>query len=141
MPSKLRCLLFQAGELTSLSFGYARPILLLFYTVTLFQYISHMLVFYPRDAVLALELAMARVCLSVCLYVCHKSEFCRKRWTNRADFETGTSIHLSGLRKFSFGISTVETCYQLSSAKVDAQNWTIVGQKLTIPSSSDARPL
>jgi len=67
MPSKLRCLLFQAGELTSLSFGYARPILLLFYTVTLFQYISHMLVFYPRDAVLALELAMARVCLSVCL--------------------------------------------------------------------------
>ena len=33
--------------------------------------------------------------------------------------------------KFSFGISIVETCYQLSSRKVDAQsvvNWAVVGQ-------------
>jgi len=35
----------------------------------------------------------------------------------------------SGLRKFRHGISIVETCYQLSSRKVDAQsviNWTVV---------------
>ena len=37
----------------------------------------------------------------------------------------------AGLRKFRHGISIVETCYQLSSRKVDAQsviNWTVVGQ-------------
>ena len=37
----------------------------------------------------------------------------------------------SGLRKFSHGISIVETCYQLSSRKVDAHsviNWAVVGQ-------------
>ena len=37
----------------------------------------------------------------------------------------------SGLRKFRHGISIVETCYQLSSRKVDAQsviNWTVFGQ-------------
>ena len=37
----------------------------------------------------------------------------------------------SGLRKFRHGISIVETCYQLSSRKVDAQsviNWVVVGQ-------------
>ena len=37
----------------------------------------------------------------------------------------------SGLRKFRHGISIVETCHQLSSAKVDAQsviNWAVVGQ-------------
>jgi len=37
----------------------------------------------------------------------------------------------SGLRKFRHSISIVETCYQLSSRKVDAQsviNWTVVGQ-------------
>jgi len=37
----------------------------------------------------------------------------------------------SGLRKFRHGISIVETCYQLSSRKVDAQsviNWTVVRQ-------------
>jgi len=37
----------------------------------------------------------------------------------------------SGLRKFRHGISIVETCYQLSSRKVDAQsviNWAVVGQ-------------
>ena len=34
-------------------------------------------------------------------------------------------------QKFCFGVSIVETCYQLSSRKVDAQsvkNWTVVGQ-------------
>ena len=37
----------------------------------------------------------------------------------------------SGLRKFRDGISIVETCYQLSSRKVDAPsviNWAVVGQ-------------
>ena len=37
----------------------------------------------------------------------------------------------SGLRKFCHGISMVETCYQLSLRKVDAQsviNWAVVGQ-------------
>ena len=37
----------------------------------------------------------------------------------------------SGFRKFRHGISIVETCYQLSSRKVDAQsviNWAVVGQ-------------
>ena len=37
----------------------------------------------------------------------------------------------SGLRKLRHGISIVETCYQLSSRKVDAQNvinWAVVGQ-------------
>jgi len=39
----------------------------------------------------------------------------------------------SGLTKFRHGISIVETCYQLSSKKVDAQsvikiNWVVVGQ-------------
>ena len=36
-----------------------------------------------------------------------------------------------GLRKFRHGISIVETCYQLSLKKVDAQsvlNWFVVGQ-------------
>jgi len=37
----------------------------------------------------------------------------------------------SGLRKFRHGISIVETCYKLSSRKVDAQsviNWAVVGE-------------
>ena len=37
----------------------------------------------------------------------------------------------SGLRKFRHGVSIVETRYQLSSRKVDAQsviNWVVVGQ-------------
>jgi len=37
----------------------------------------------------------------------------------------------SGLRKFRHGISIVETCYQLSTRKVDAHsviNWAVVGQ-------------
>ena len=39
----------------------------------------------------------------------------------------------SGLKKFRHGISIVETCYQLSLRKVDAQsaiNWTVVGQQV-----------
>jgi len=43
----------------------------------------------------------------------------------------------SGLRKFRHGISIVETCYQLSSRKVDAQsviNWAVVGQLSDITS-------
>jgi len=37
----------------------------------------------------------------------------------------------SELEKFCFGISIVDTCYQLSSRKVDAEsviNWPVVGQ-------------
>ena len=39
--------------------------------------------------------------------------------------------HNSGLRKFRHRRSIVETCYQLSSRKVDSQsmmNWTVIGQ-------------
>ena len=42
----------------------------------------------------------------------------------------GTFLN-SGLRKFRHGISIVETCYLLSSRRVDAQsviNWAVVGQ-------------
>jgi len=41
------------------------------------------------------------------------------------------SVPNSRLKKFCFGILIVETCYQLSTRKVDAQsviNWTVVGQ-------------
>ena len=100
------------------------------------------------------------LCLSVCPYVCHKSVFYRNGWTNRAGFGMWASFHPSytalkgnsvisqnkgtslwnfvlnsGLRKFRHGIrhgiSIVETCYQLSSRKMDAQsviNWAVVGQ-------------
>jgi len=47
-------------------------------------------------------------------------------------------VHLSGtvfqtpdFLQFRFGVSIVETCYRLSSTKMDAQsviNWTVVGQ-------------
>ena len=47
-------------------------------------------------------------------------------------------VHLSGtvfqtpdFLPFRFGVSIVETCYRLSSTKMDAQsviNWTVVGQ-------------
>jgi len=88
--------------------------------------------------------------------VCHKSEFCWNGYTNGAGFGVLAPFHPSytvlkgnsiisknkstslwnfvlnsGLRKFCHGISIVETCYQLSSRKVDAQsviNWTVVGQ-------------
>jgi len=43
----------------------------------------------------------------------------------------GTSLLNCGLWKFRRGVSIVETCYQLSLRKVDAQsviNWTITGQ-------------
>ena len=94
------------------------------------------------SAVLAIGL-----CLSVCLSVSYKSVFYRNGWTNRASFwhvsflppvlhcvkrkfgylqNKGTSLWNfvlnSGLRKFRHGISIVETCYQLSSRKVDAQS-------------------
>ena len=40
-------------------------------------------------------------------------------------------VQNSGVKKFRHGISIVETCYQLSSIKVDAHsvtNWAVVGQ-------------
>jgi len=43
-------------------------------------------------------------------------------------FPYGTLSYNSGLRKFRHGQSIVETCYQLSSTKMDAQsviNWTV----------------
>ena len=42
-----------------------------------------------------------------------------------------TFVPNSGLRRFCFGMSIVETCYRLSSTMVDAQNvvnWTVVGE-------------
>jgi len=101
--------------------------------------------------------ASAVLAMGLCPSVCHKSEFCRNGWTNRAGFwhvsflppvlhcvkrklvylhkNKGTShwnfVLKSGLRKFRHGISMVETCYQLSSRKVDAQSvidWAVVGQ-------------
>ena len=85
-----------------------------------------------------------------------KSVFYRNGWTNRAGFWRVSFFHpsytvLKGnsvisknkgtplwnfvlnsrLRKFRHGIPIVETCYQLSSRKVDAQsviNWAVVGQ-------------
>jgi len=44
---------------------------------------------------------------------------------------SGTLSQTQTLRIFYHGMSIVETCYQLSSRKVDAQsviNWTVVGQ-------------
>ena len=99
--------------------------------------------FYPRDAMLSRVLAMAlRLSVCVCICVCYKSVFCRNGWMNRAGFGMGFSFHLSytvlkgnsgifknkgtslwkfiqnsGLRKFCFGISIVETCYRLNSTK------------------------
>ena len=78
--------------------------------------------------------------LSLCLYVCCKlkplhqnqifkiPKFCylQNKGTSLWNF-----VLKSGLRKFRHGISIVETCYQLSSRKVDAQsviNWAVVGQ-------------
>ena len=91
------------------------------------------------------------LCLSVRPSVRHKSVFYRNGWTNRAGFwhvsflphvllcvkrkfgylqNKGTSlwnfVRKSRLRKFRHSISIVETCYQLSWRKVDAQsviNW------------------
>jgi len=47
------------------------------------------------------------------------------------DTSVWNSVLNSGLRKFRDSISIVETCYQLSSRKVDAHNvinWAVVGQ-------------
>jgi len=104
---------------------------------------------------------LARVlAVALCLSGCYKSMFCRNGWTDRAGFfglqasfglyptlcckeiqvstkimVPGTSlwnfVQNSGLRKFCFGVSIVETCYQLSWRKADAAsviNWTVVGQ-------------
>jgi len=102
-------------------------------------------------------LAIACIRLSVCMLVCmsvsvsQKSEFYRIRngWTNRASFWHGSvlppilhCVEYFPLKswKFCFGISIVETCYQLSSTMVDANsviNWTVVCQMI-IPTSSDS---
>ena len=86
---------------------------------------------------------------------CHKSVFCRNRWTNQAVFGMGAFFHpsytvLKGnsgisknkgtflwnfvpnswLRNFRSVILIVEMCYRLSSTKLDAQsmiNWTVIG--------------
>jgi len=80
------------------------------------------------------------VSVSVCVCLSQVAVFYRNEWTNRAGFGTGASFHPSyavfeensgisknkgtslwnfvpntGLRKFCFGISIVETCYRLSS--------------------------
>ena len=98
--------------------------------------------------------------MGMCPSVCHKSVFCRNVGTIKRielGFGMSASFHPSytvlkgnsvisknkgtkslwnfvlnfGLKKFRHGISIVETCYQLSSKKVDAQsviNWAVVGQ-------------
>ena len=105
--------------------------------------------FYPLDAMLALVLAMA-LCPSICL---SQVGVLSKRMDESSCFYgMGAFFHMSytvlkgnsdifknkgtslwnfvpnfGLRKFCFGTSIVETCYRLSSTKVDAQsvvNWT-----------------
>ena len=107
------------------------------------------------------------VSVCVCLSVCHKSEFYRKGWTNRAGFGVGASFRPSyTVLKGNSGISKnkgiflwnffrncvqwkfvlvrpiliVETCYRISSIKVDVHsviNWT----ELTIPvCECDDRP-
>ena len=59
------------------------------------------------------------VCACVCFY---RAMVCTFLWN---------FVLKSGLRKIRPGISIVETCYQLSSRKVDAQsviNWAVVSQ-------------
>jgi len=54
------------------------------------------------------------------------SVICKNKGTSLWNFAPN-----SGFRQFRHGISIVETCYQLSSKKVDAQNvinWSVVGQ-------------
>jgi len=110
--------------------------------------------FYPRDAILARVLAMA-MCLFVRMSVClsqvgvPSKRLDESSWVlgTGASFHpsytvlTGNSAHSknkgtslwnsvpnSRLRKFCFGTSIVETCYQLTSRKMDAQNvinWTV----------------
>ena len=95
--------------------------------------------------------------VSLSVSVCHKLAFYRNGWTDRAGFwhvtwlvgfvrpilhrairkfsylqNKGTFLWNfvlnSGLRRFCFGISIVETCYQLSLTIVDGQsvrNWTV----------------
>ena len=95
---------------------------------------------------LARVLAMARVCLSVCLcpsVTSRSSIETAKRiglflaWELPSTYPTlGTSLWNffapnSGLEKFHHDRSIVEMYYQLSSTKVDAQsviNWTVAGQ-------------
>ena len=111
---------------------------------------------YPRQHSVARVLAMA-LCLSVCLSVfLSQVGVLLKRPNKTAWFWHGSFLRPilhcairkfgylrnkcnfllnfapnSGLRKLRHGISIVETCYQLSSRKVDAHsviNWTVVGQ-------------
>jgi len=109
--------------------------------------------FYPRNAMLARVLAMA-LCLSVCLSQVgvlskrlNESSWFFGMWASLHPSYTvlkGNSVISktkrtslwnfvlnSRLITFCYDISIVETCYQLSSRKVDAQsmiNWTVVGQ-------------
>ena len=112
-------------------------------------------VFLPRDAVHPRYWPWACVCLFVSLSVtsrcsvetAERIELVFGMWASFHPSYTvlkgnsvisknkGTSLWYfvlnSGLRKFRHGISIVETCYQLSSRKVDAQSvidWAVVGQ-------------
>ena len=64
--------------------------------------------FLPRDAMLARYEPWPRVyvCLSVCpcmcQFACHKSEFYRNWWKDRADFGTWASVLLRVIRKFGY---------------------------------------
>ena len=120
--------------------------------------VRHVSLLLPRDAMLARYILSLCVRLSVCQSVRHKPILYRNDWKNRAGFwhggffrpvlqytvlwwnsgtykNNGTFLSNfflnSGLREFCCGLSMVETCYQLSSRKVDTQsmiNWTVVCQ-------------
>ena len=93
-------------------------------------YCVHRLYIFTRATLWVLAIAM-------CPSVCDTSEFYQNGWRNRAGFWYGRlppptrhcvkrkfwclqkiRVPNSWLRKFRFGISIVETCYQLSSRKV-----------------------
>ena len=78
--------------------------------------------------------------VSVCLSLCHKLEFYRNGWTNRAGFwhgslkgnlgvskNNGTSlwnfVPNSRRRKFCFGVSIFEKCYRLSLTMWTLRAW------------------
>ena len=111
--------------------------------------------FYPRDAMLARVIAVdlclsVRVCLSqvgvlskgmnglICFLARGLLSTSPVLWFKEICVSTKIRVLTirnfvpkSGLRKFCFSRSVVETCYRLSSTKVDAQsviNWTVVDQ-------------
>jgi len=125
--------------------------------------------FYPTDAILARVLAMD-LCLSVSLSVCHKSVFYQNGLMNRAGFRMWASFHPSyAVLKGNLGICKNKSCStwncflncglrKISPRHIDCRNALSTqlenggrsqrdkldqrrSAKLTMPSSSDVRPL